>query len=34
MVQPFNQYMRWPVDNYVDNPERESCEKRWSPKKL
>lgn len=32
MVQPFNQYIRWLVDNSVDNPERESCEKRWSPK--
>jgi len=28
MVQPFNQYIRWLVDNSVDNPERESGEKR------
>ena len=34
MIQPFNQYKRWLVDNSVDNPERESRWKRWSPKIL
>ena len=34
MVQPFNQYMRWLVDNSVDNPGRESCEKKMIAKKI
>ena len=34
MIQPFNQYMRWLVDNSVDNPEREKPIKKMIAKKF